>query len=91
MPKLRRLSGPDVVSILRNFGFSVISQHGSHVKLRRLNAAGEKQTLTVPNHKQLDIGTCEEGWVPLADLKVTPKSDPNYWPVREHAVWFANR
>jgi hypothetical protein len=32
-----------------------------------------------------------EGWVPLADLKVTPKSDPNYWPVREYEVWFANR
>ncbi|MCI0691146.1 hypothetical protein L0337_03960 [candidate division KSB1 bacterium] len=33
----------------------------------------------------------EEGWVPLADLKVTPKRDPNYWPVREYTVWFANR
>ena len=33
----------------------------------------------------------EDGWVPLADLKVTPKSDPNYWPVREYTVWFANR
>jgi predicted RNA binding protein YcfA (HicA-like mRNA interferase family) len=59
MPKLRRLSGSDVVSILRNFGFSVISQHGSHVKLRRITASGEKQTLTVPNHKQLDTGTCK--------------------------------
>jgi hypothetical protein len=33
----------------------------------------------------------EEGWVPLADLQVTPKSDPNYWAVREYVVWFANR
>ncbi len=33
----------------------------------------------------------EEAWVPLADLKVTPKSDQNYWPVREYAVWFGNR
>jgi hypothetical protein len=29
--------------------------------------------------------------LPLADLEVTPKSDKNFWPVREYAVWFANR
>ncbi len=33
----------------------------------------------------------EEDSIPLADLEVTPKSDPNYWPVREYVVWFANR
>ena len=32
-----------------------------------------------------------EGAVPLADIEVTPKSDRNFWPVREYAVWFANR
>ncbi|RIK78946.1 type II toxin-antitoxin system HicA family toxin [candidate division KSB1 bacterium] len=58
MPKLRRLSGPEVVKILGQFGFSVISQSGSHVKLRRFTASGEKQTLTIPNHPQLDTGTC---------------------------------
>jgi len=31
------------------------------------------------------------GYVPLCDVEVTPKDDPNYWPVREYAVWFANR
>jgi len=39
--------------------------------------------------------TAKEGkkleYVPLADLEVTPKSDGNYWPVREYNVWFANR
>jgi predicted RNA binding protein YcfA (HicA-like mRNA interferase family) len=58
MPKLRRLSGLEVVKIFGHFGFSVISQSGSHVKLRRHTATGEKQTLTVPNHPQLDTGTC---------------------------------
>jgi hypothetical protein len=33
----------------------------------------------------------EVGYVPLYDLKVTPKTNKNYWPVREYAVWFANR
>ena len=31
------------------------------------------------------------GYVPLADLEVTPKDDSNFWPVREYVVWFANR
>jgi hypothetical protein len=28
------------------------------MKLRRISAAGEKQTLTIPNHRELDTGTC---------------------------------
>jgi hypothetical protein len=33
----------------------------------------------------------QTGSVPLADLQVTPKSDKNFWPIREYVVWFANR
>ena len=58
MPKLKRLSGPEVISILQRFGFSILSQRGSHIKLRRVTATGEKQTLTLPNHRELDTGTC---------------------------------
>lgn len=57
MPKLRRLSGGDVIGILRGFGFAVHSQRGSHVKMRRHTLSGESQTLTVPNHRELDTGT----------------------------------
>ncbi len=31
------------------------------------------------------------GYVPLGDVEVTPKTDANFWPVREYVVWFANR
>ena len=31
------------------------------------------------------------GHLPLADLEVKPKTDKNYWPVREHVMWFGNR
>ena len=55
-PKLKRLSGSDIVSILKTFGFEVFSQHGSHIKLRRL-VTGSKQTLTIPDHQELDRGT----------------------------------
>ena len=38
-------------------------------------------------------GRCKEseGCLPLQDLKVRPKDNPNYWPVREFVVWYANR
>ena len=57
MPSLRRVSGREVLSIFRSFGFEVQSQKGSHVKLRRIGPNGERQTLTVPNHSELDTGT----------------------------------
>lgn len=57
MPKPKRLSGDDVISIFSTFGFSIHSQRGSHVKLRRVTATGQKQTLTIPRHRELDSGT----------------------------------
>ena len=58
MPRLKRLSGAEVIEILANFGFQVHSQKGSHIKLRRMGIS-EKETLTRPNHTQLDTGTCK--------------------------------
>jgi predicted RNA binding protein YcfA (HicA-like mRNA interferase family) len=58
MPKLKRLSGSEVVRIFQQFGFHVLTQKGSHIKLRRINAAGGKETLTIPNHREVDTGTC---------------------------------
>lgn len=57
MPKLRVLSGREVLQILREFGFEEFSQGGSHVKVRRILDNGLAQTLTVPNHKEIDRGT----------------------------------
>jgi predicted RNA binding protein YcfA (HicA-like mRNA interferase family) len=39
-------------------GFEVISQRGSHIKLRRIGPGGQRETLTIPNHPELDTGTC---------------------------------
>jgi len=55
MPKLKILSGEDVIKILQHFGFSIVKQTGSHIKLQRI--LGVKQTLTIVNHKELDRGT----------------------------------
>lgn len=56
-PKLRHLSGQEVISIFLSFGFVKVSQRGSHVKLRRVTNGQEKQTLTIPEHTELDTGT----------------------------------
>ena len=55
--RLRRLSARDVLSILKRFGFEVVATRGSHAKLRRDIGGGEMQTLTVPLHKEPDLGT----------------------------------
>jgi predicted RNA binding protein YcfA (HicA-like mRNA interferase family) len=57
MPKLRVLSGQDVLRILDSFGFLINAQRGSHVKVRRLLPSGAHQSLTVPLHKEIDRGT----------------------------------
>ena len=57
MPRLRRLSGQDVIAFLRQFGFTVQAQRGSHVKLSRMTTKGERQMVTIPNHRELDRGT----------------------------------
>jgi predicted RNA binding protein YcfA (HicA-like mRNA interferase family) len=57
MTHMRQLSGRDVLRVLGRFGFQVVSTRGSHAKLRRLTAFGERQTLTIPLHRNLDQGT----------------------------------
>jgi predicted RNA binding protein YcfA (HicA-like mRNA interferase family) len=75
MPRLKVLSGDDVVSILSGFGFAVEAQRGSHAKLRRVLADGTRQTLTIPIHQELDRGTLKaiyrhsSHYIPESDLK----------------------
>ena len=57
MPKLKILSGEDVLKIFESFGFIIIGQRGSHMKLKRIISNGLKQTLTIPRHSELDKGT----------------------------------
>jgi predicted RNA binding protein YcfA (HicA-like mRNA interferase family) len=74
MPKLRRLSGNEVIKIFASFGFEQVAQRGSHVKLRRVLPDGTRQTLTIPAHTELDTGTLRAifrqalRYVPEADL-----------------------
>jgi predicted RNA binding protein YcfA (HicA-like mRNA interferase family) len=58
MPRLKGLSGDDVIAILGRFGFEVHAQRGSHVKVVR-TSEGHRQVLTVPKYRELDRGTLQ--------------------------------
>lgn len=57
MPKLKTLSGDEVIKIFLSFGFNLAAQKGSHIKLVRMQKDGTRQTLTIPNHFEIDKGT----------------------------------
>ena len=57
MPKLKSLSGREVIKTFLSFGFNVAAQKGSHIKLARVQKDGTRQTLTIPNHSEIDKGT----------------------------------
>lgn len=54
MPKL--YSAKEILKTLSRAGFQIISQKGSHVKLRGIRE-GKLQTVIVPNHKEIARGT----------------------------------
>ena len=58
MPKLRKLSGKEVCSILSKNGFRKIRQHGSHILMQK-QLEDTTITIPVPNHKELHIGTLQ--------------------------------
>jgi len=76
--KLKHLSGSEVADIIRTFGFKVHSRKGSHVKLRRVSVTGERQTLTIPLHVELDAGT----------MRAIMRQAARYIPVTELRSYF---
>jgi predicted RNA binding protein YcfA (HicA-like mRNA interferase family) len=71
MPKLRRLTGNEVIKILESFGFSVIRIRGSHHRLMRVTPQG-KQYLTVAVHGNKSV--------PLPTLSSIYKQASKYLP-----------
>lgn len=52
----RDLRGPDLVRALSAFGYVVIRQTGSHIRLRSVYTGTEHQ-ITIPNHNPIKVGT----------------------------------
>lgn len=59
MPKLPQVSGHDVVKLLKQLGYEVIRQRGSHIRLRRITPDGEHY-ITVPAHRIMAKGTLND-------------------------------
>lgn len=57
MPKLPRISGKELVKAFKKFGFSEVSQAGSHIKLHHTDC----RVAIIPNHKELKSGTLKKG------------------------------
>lgn len=77
MPKLKVLSGSEVIKIFERFGFEIIAQKGSHIKIRR-DRNGQRETLIIPNHRQIDTGT----------LRAIVKQSSKYIPFEELKTFF---
>ncbi len=57
MSSLPRLSGEKIIKILvKDFGFFVVRQRGSHVVLRKF-VDGKKIVTIVPLHREVKLGT----------------------------------
>lgn len=54
MPKL--YSAKEVIKTLQRAGFEIISQRGSHIKMRGIRG-GKIQTVIIPNYKEIPQGT----------------------------------
>lgn len=54
MSKLPVVSGSQCIKTLEKVGFTIVRQRGSHIVLARENP---KNTVIIPNHKELDRGT----------------------------------
>jgi predicted RNA binding protein YcfA (HicA-like mRNA interferase family) len=55
-PKLRPLSGEEVIRTLKRLGFTPVRQRGSHVVMKKQISGGEVGCV-VPLHQELAIGT----------------------------------
>ena len=56
MPRLRDISGKQLVKIFKSFDFGIFGQKGSHIKMSRVNL-GITQVLVIPNHPSISKGT----------------------------------
>ncbi len=59
MPRLPQISGRQLIRLLESLGYERLRQRGSHVRLRRISAAGE-HNVTVPDHKVVAKGTLND-------------------------------
>ncbi|MCG7854187.1 MAG: type II toxin-antitoxin system HicA family toxin [Methanosarcinaceae archaeon] len=56
MPKLPIMSANNIIKALNSIGFQVVSQKGSHIKMKGKNG-NETFIVIIPNYGEIPIGT----------------------------------
>ena len=59
MPKLGIFSGRELCAILGRFGFKEVRRRGSHIVMQKATFPSGTQTIPVPDHAELRIGTLQ--------------------------------
>ena len=70
----RDLSGTELASLLRRYGYETTRQTGSHVRLTSSTKGGEHH-VTVPAHKSLRVGTLSDILADVAAYAEMPKDE----------------
>ena len=52
----RNVSGSDLIKLFSKYGYEVVRQKGSHIRLSRTSGEGT-HNLTIPNHNPIKLGT----------------------------------
>lgn len=52
----RNIGGEELARLLSKFGYNIIRQSGSHIRLTS-NYSGKEHHITIPRHSPLKIGT----------------------------------
>lgn len=52
------LTGKELIKLLRQFGYEVVRQNGSHVRIQTTEKG--KHSETIPNHSPLKVGTLRQ-------------------------------
>ena len=55
----RNVDAVELITLLKRYGYSVIRQTGSHIRMSKKAAEGE-HNITIPNHKPIKIGTLHD-------------------------------
>ncbi|MEK6859586.1 MAG: type II toxin-antitoxin system HicA family toxin [Nanoarchaeota archaeon] len=73
--RLPQISGRELIKILNKFGFVVVRQKGSHVRLEKITPE-EVIRITVPIHNQLKRGTLNQI---IKDCKISEEELEKYF------------
>jgi len=74
----RDLSGLELASLLRRYGYEITRQTGSHLRLTS-TAKGIEHHITIPRHKNLSVGTLSAILSDVASYLDTDAANLAYW------------